>query len=115
MRRSLVLASLAFASAALHGCAVGPNYKRPSAPTPPAFKEDAPPGQRPEDWKPAEPRDAVPRGPWWEVFGDPERIHVCPDCGLRTRSWEVAYDKLRNMVEGTKLAEQALSTAGAAT
>jgi 5-methyltetrahydropteroyltriglutamate--homocysteine methyltransferase len=52
-----------------------------------------------------------------EVFGDPGRIHVCPDCGLRTRSWEVAYDKLRNMVEGTKLAEQALSgaTAGATT
>jgi 5-methyltetrahydropteroyltriglutamate--homocysteine methyltransferase len=50
-----------------------------------------------------------------EVFGDPERIHVCPDCGLRTRSWEVAYDKLRNMVEGTKLAEQALATAGATT
>ncbi|HET6899180.1 MAG TPA: efflux transporter outer membrane subunit, partial [Vicinamibacteria bacterium] len=38
----------------------------------PAFKEEAPPGQRPEDWKPAEPRDAVARGPWWEVFGDPE-------------------------------------------
>jgi 5-methyltetrahydropteroyltriglutamate--homocysteine methyltransferase len=51
-----------------------------------------------------------------EVFGDPARIHVCPDCGLRTRSWEVAYDKLRNMVEGTNLAEQALgaATAGAA-
>jgi 5-methyltetrahydropteroyltriglutamate--homocysteine methyltransferase len=50
-----------------------------------------------------------------EVFGDPERIHVCPDCGLRTRSWEVAYEKLSNMVEGTKLAEQALATAAAAT
>ena len=50
-----------------------------------------------------------------EVFSDPERIHVCPDCGLRTRSWEVAYEKLRNMVEGTKLAEDALTTAGAAT
>ncbi len=52
-----------------------------------------------------------------EVFGDPGRIHVCPDCGLRTRSWEVAYDKLTNMVEGTKLAEQALqaTTAGATT
>jgi 5-methyltetrahydropteroyltriglutamate--homocysteine methyltransferase len=50
-----------------------------------------------------------------EVFGDPARIHVCPDCGLRTRSWEVAYDKLRNMVEGTNLAEQKLgaATAGA--
>jgi NodT family efflux transporter outer membrane factor (OMF) lipoprotein len=70
-RPSRLVASLALASVALHGCAVGPNYKRPSAPTPPAFKEDAPPGQRPEDWKPAEPRDAVARGPWWEVFGDP--------------------------------------------
>jgi len=50
-----------------------------------------------------------------DVFGDPERIHVCPDCGLRTRSWEVAYDKLRNMVEGTRQAEAALATAGAAT
>ena len=44
-----------------------------------------------------------------EVFGDPARIHVCPDCGLRTRSWEVAYEKLRNMVEGTRLAEEALN------
>jgi 5-methyltetrahydropteroyltriglutamate--homocysteine methyltransferase len=48
-----------------------------------------------------------------EVFGDPERIHVCPDCGLRTRSWDVAYDKLRNMVEGTRLAEEALNRAHA--
>ena len=44
-----------------------------------------------------------------EVFGDPARIHVCPDCGLRTRSWDVAYQKLVNMVAGTKLAEDALN------
>jgi 5-methyltetrahydropteroyltriglutamate--homocysteine methyltransferase len=44
-----------------------------------------------------------------DVFGGPERIHVTPDCGLRTRSWEVAYEKLVNMVEGTRLAEQALN------
>jgi len=44
-----------------------------------------------------------------EVFGDPARIHVCPDCGLRTRSWDVAYEKLRNMVEGTRLAESTLN------
>ena len=43
-----------------------------------------------------------------EVFGDPERIHVTPDCGLRTRTWEVAFAKLRNMVEGTRLAKSAL-------
>src|ERR671935_849725 len=41
------------------------------------------------------------------VFGDPARIHVTPDCGLRTRSWNVAYRKLQNMVEGTELAKRA--------
>jgi 5-methyltetrahydropteroyltriglutamate--homocysteine methyltransferase len=47
-----------------------------------------------------------------EVFGDPARIHVTPDCGLRTRSWDVAYAKLVNMVEGTRLAERELAAAG---
>ena len=46
-----------------------------------------------------------------EVFGDPARIHVCPDCGLRTRSWEVAYEKLCALVEGCRLAEEALTRA----
>jgi NodT family efflux transporter outer membrane factor (OMF) lipoprotein len=69
--RAALLGLAAFVALA-SGCAVGPHYVRPSAPTPPAFKEDAPPGQRPEDWKEAQPSDAVRRGPWWEVFGDPE-------------------------------------------
>ncbi|HJP66361.1 MAG TPA: hypothetical protein VKA30_08670, partial [Actinomycetota bacterium] len=43
-----------------------------------------------------------------DVFGDPERIHVTPDCGLRTRSWDVAYAKLVNMVEGVQLAKKDL-------
>ena len=43
-----------------------------------------------------------------DVFGDPARIHVTPDCGLRTRTWDVAFAKLRNMVEGCRLAESAL-------
>jgi 5-methyltetrahydropteroyltriglutamate--homocysteine methyltransferase len=44
-----------------------------------------------------------------DVFGDPSRINVCPDCGLRTRSWEVSYQKLRNMVLGVELAKQRLN------
>lgn len=43
-----------------------------------------------------------------EVFGDPARIQVTPDCGLRTRTWEVSYDKLTNMVAGVKLAKREL-------
>jgi 5-methyltetrahydropteroyltriglutamate--homocysteine methyltransferase len=46
-----------------------------------------------------------------EVLGDPERIQVNPDCGLRTRSWDVVYEKLANMVQGTRLAEEALNGA----
>jgi 5-methyltetrahydropteroyltriglutamate--homocysteine methyltransferase len=42
------------------------------------------------------------------VLGDPARIQVNPDCGLRTRSWEVVYEKLANMVQGTRLAEDTL-------
>ena len=47
-----------------------------------------------------------------DVFGDPSRIHVTPDCGLRTRSWDVAYDKLVNMVEGTGAGEEATRPVG---
>lgn len=43
-----------------------------------------------------------------EVFGDPNQVHITPDCGLRTRSWEVAYHKLQSMVEGVELAKKEL-------
>jgi len=44
-----------------------------------------------------------------KLLGDPERIYVNPDCGLRTRSWDVAYAKLSNIVKGAALARQSLS------
>jgi 5-methyltetrahydropteroyltriglutamate--homocysteine methyltransferase len=49
-----------------------------------------------------------------DVLGDPSRVQVNPDCGLRTRSWDLVYEKLTNMVEGTRLAEHALNRAHAA-
>jgi 5-methyltetrahydropteroyltriglutamate--homocysteine methyltransferase len=41
-----------------------------------------------------------------EMIGDPRRVQVNPDCGLRTRRWEVAYPKLVNMVAGARLAKE---------
>ncbi len=35
-------------------------------------------------------------------IGDPEKIRVNPDCGLRTRSREVGYTKLANMTEAVR-------------
>jgi len=61
-----ILAALGAAS-----CAVGPNYKRPEAPIPAAFKESATPAPAPEEWKKAQPRDGEARGKWWEIYGDP--------------------------------------------
>ncbi|RTK93905.1 hypothetical protein EKI60_04950 [Candidatus Saccharibacteria bacterium] len=43
-----------------------------------------------------------------DIIGDPAKVFPSPDCGLRTRSWDVAFDKLRVTSEGTALARQAL-------
>ncbi len=59
-----ILAGLLLGSTA---CMIGPNYKRPAAPAPPAFKEPLPDG-----WKEAQPNDGVARGKWWEIYGDPQ-------------------------------------------
>ena len=42
------------------------------------------------------------------IFGGPERLQIMPDCGLRTRSWEIAYRKLASMTVGARLARAAL-------
>jgi NodT family efflux transporter outer membrane factor (OMF) lipoprotein len=47
------------------GCAVGPKYRTPSVPTPPAYKEVG-------NWKTAQPSDQNLGGNWWEIFQDPQ-------------------------------------------
>ena len=49
----------------LSGCAVGPHYSRPTAPTAPAYNET------PKNWKQAQPADQFAHGKWWEVYQDP--------------------------------------------
>ena len=53
------------ASVCLAGCAVGPKYQRASVPAPPAWKTEGP-------WREAAPKDAIPKGTWWEIFHDAE-------------------------------------------
>ncbi|MGA8407474.1 MAG: efflux transporter outer membrane subunit [Candidatus Acidiferrales bacterium] len=60
---ALVCAAAAFLST---GCTVGPNYVRPTAEVPTAYKE------LPPDWKPAQPSDAIAKGKWWEIYQDPQ-------------------------------------------
>ncbi len=75
MRRNQGLAAQAAAVAALllTGCTVGPNYKRPSAPMAPGFKEAPPASFKNQDgWKVIQPSDAQLKGDWWELFDDPQ-------------------------------------------
>lgn len=51
------------ALAVLGGCKAGPDYVRPAAEAPAAYKEAG-------NWKPAQPRDDAIRGKWWEIFRD---------------------------------------------
>lgn len=44
-------------------------------------------------------------------LGDPTRIRVNPDCGLRTRSWDVIWSKLTNMARGAEMARRTVQAA----
>jgi len=61
--RRYCLAAAAAASA-LAGCAVGPDYKRPSVEMPVTWKLESP-------WREGAPADQAPKGVWWARFDDP--------------------------------------------
>ena len=75
---------------ALAGCAVGPDYVRPSAPVPAAYKEA--PLAAGATWLPAAPADTLARGPWWQLFGDDDlnRLAVRADASNQTVARSVA-------------------------
>lgn len=54
----------ATAAVCLSACEAGPDYARPDADVPTAFKEVG-------DWSAAEPQDSIDRGAWWNVYRDP--------------------------------------------
>ncbi len=43
-----------------------------------------------------------------KILGDPTLINPTPDCGLRTRTWDVAFKKLSAVSAGARLAEKSL-------
>ena len=49
----------------LAACTVGPDYVKPTAVVPAAYKEAT-------GWKAAQPRDNCIKGAWWEIFNDPQ-------------------------------------------
>src|SRR5581483_5842001 len=75
LRRALSPPTLLLIASALliTSCSVGPTYKAPAVPAPPAYKEANPDTYKETgEWKPAQPSDAKIRGDWWTLFNDPQ-------------------------------------------
>jgi len=101
-RHSLNLALLALLLLC-PGCMIGPNYKKPPAPVPQAFKE--PP---PEGWKEAQPNDGVIRGKWWEIYSDPRLNALEEQVSITNQNVLAAEAQFRAARESVRIARAAL-------
>jgi len=85
-RRTLCVSAL-LGAALLCGCTVGPAYKRPAAEVPDTWK-----GQGP--WQTAAPKDAIPKGDWWQLYHDGELDRLEQELLQANQSLVAARDRL---------------------
>ncbi|MFZ3048592.1 MAG: efflux transporter outer membrane subunit [Desulfatirhabdiaceae bacterium] len=85
------------------GCAVGPDYQRPDA----ALIPDAYVGPG-SDWKVASPMAHVPRGNWWEIFGDPELNRLETEAMAANQDLKVAVSRFMQARAAANVVESAL-------
>jgi multidrug efflux system outer membrane protein len=71
----------------LTGCAVGPNYKRPTADVPGMWKGEGP-------WQAAAPKDGIPKGNWWGLYHDAQLDGLEQDLLQANQSLKAAQDRL---------------------
>jgi len=69
------------------GCTVGPGYNRPTAQVPDAWKGAGP-------WQTAAPKDAIPKGTWWQIFHDAELDRLEQELLQANQSLAAAGDRL---------------------
>jgi NodT family efflux transporter outer membrane factor (OMF) lipoprotein len=92
----------------LAGCAVGPNYKRPAAEVPAAYKEVA-------NWKQAQPNEQNLGGNWWEMFQDPQLNDLESQVNVSNQNLKAAqaqYTQARALLRYNRAAYFPTITAG---
>ncbi len=80
---------------------VGPDYVRPTAPAPAAYKEAV-------NWKVATPSDDAPRGNWWEAFGDADLNALEAQVDISNQTVLAAEARVREARAATQAARAAL-------
>src|SRR5580692_11117713 len=93
----------------LTGCMVGPKYHVPPATAqapPAAYKEVPTQLQESDDWKVAQPQDAMLRGKWWEIYNDPELNALEDQLNINNQNIKQFFE---NFMEARTLIAQARS------
>jgi multidrug efflux system outer membrane protein len=85
----------------LAGCAVVPDYHRPSADIPPAW-------QPAEPWHEAMPSDTALKGNWWELFQDPDLNPLVEQALTSNQNLRVAAARLEQARDQLDVARSAL-------
>src|SRR5580698_7336265 len=101
--RNLLVPGALLGAMAISGCKVGPNYKVPTMPAPPAFSDEGHNG----DWASAKPADGVDRGIWWAVYQDNELNNLEQRCATANQNIAAAlqaYDQAHDLVRENRSA-----------
>lgn len=85
----------------LEGCLVGPNYHRPSVPTPGKYKEL-------EGWTVAAPAADQPKGDWWTAFDDPLLNELEPTVSVSNQTVRQDYANYQEALAEVQIARSAL-------
>ena len=93
-------ALLALALLAGLACTVGPGYKRPTAQVPETWKGEGP-------WQTAAPKDAIPKGAWWQLFHDAELDRLEQELLQANQSLDAARDRLSQARSQARIASSA--------
>lgn len=103
--RSTAFALATLSAALLAGCTVGPKYHVPApAQAPPVAYKEAP--KSGDGWQVAAPSDAMLRGKWWEIFGDPELNALEEQVNINNQNVKQYFE---NYMEARSLVRQARS------
>lgn len=92
------LVALAAPLMLLTACTVGPDYVRPTAEAPAAFKEM-------DGWKQAQPRDQEIKGKWWEAYNDPLLNNLEEQVNISNQNLaqaEAQYRQARALVQSAR-------------
>ena len=80
MTRRLLAAALAVLAS---GCALGPNYKRPTVPVPPTWRD-----------LPAAESTSLANTPWWELFDDPTLQELVKVALVENKDLKIAIERV---------------------